>query len=157
MANPILTKGSANKVSSPEELNDYIKVSSVGVWIVLSTIVILLISVFVWGATASLQVTVKATGVADNGVVTCYVENASNVQAGEEVRIAGVTGKVVNVSQKPISKESVSEKYDEYTVYCLDPHDWNYEIEVSADGCPDGVYSVTIISDSVKPISFITG
>ena len=33
MSNPILSKGNGEKVRSPENLNDYIKVSNIGVWI----------------------------------------------------------------------------------------------------------------------------
>ena len=33
MSNPILGKGNGEKVHSPENLNDYIKVSNIGVWI----------------------------------------------------------------------------------------------------------------------------
>ena len=33
MSNPIWGKGNGEKVRSPENLNDYIKVSNIGVWI----------------------------------------------------------------------------------------------------------------------------
>ena len=33
MSNPILGKGNGEKLHSPENLNDYIKVSNIGVWI----------------------------------------------------------------------------------------------------------------------------
>jgi len=48
MANPILSKKSNEQVKSPEQLNDYIKVSNVSVWLVLLIIFSLLAGVLVW-------------------------------------------------------------------------------------------------------------
>ena len=47
MSNPILSKGSGEKVRSPENLNDYIKVSNIGVWVILGVLLLLLVSVFI--------------------------------------------------------------------------------------------------------------
>ncbi|NCB32637.1 MAG: hypothetical protein EOM64_01925 [Erysipelotrichia bacterium] len=63
--NSIFRKESLERVSSPEQLNDYIKVSNSGVWMILIAIIVLLIGVFVWSffsrldtkLTASAQVT----------------------------------------------------------------------------------------------------
>ena len=40
---------STNRVSSPEQLNDYIRVSSPSVWIVLGIVIALLLAAIVWG------------------------------------------------------------------------------------------------------------
>ena len=39
--NPILSKGNGEKVRSPENLNDYIKVSNIGVWVILGVLLLL--------------------------------------------------------------------------------------------------------------------
>ena len=43
-------KKSMDRISSPEELNDYIRVTSPSVWMVLMAIVIILVGTLVWGA-----------------------------------------------------------------------------------------------------------
>ena len=45
----IFRKTSLERMSSPEKLNDYIRVSNPSVWIILSAIAILLIAAIVWG------------------------------------------------------------------------------------------------------------
>ncbi|MCL2839926.1 MAG: hypothetical protein FWE05_04055 [Defluviitaleaceae bacterium] len=50
----IFRKESLDKMSSPEKLNDYIKVSNPSVWIILGAIAIMLISVIVWSITYEL-------------------------------------------------------------------------------------------------------
>jgi len=45
----IFRKSSLERMSSPEQLNDYIRVSNPSVWIILAAIAILLIAAIVWG------------------------------------------------------------------------------------------------------------
>lgn len=46
--------GSLERISSPEKLNDYIKVSNPSIWIILGALVVMLISVFIWSVTYEL-------------------------------------------------------------------------------------------------------
>ena len=41
-------KKSMEKISSPEELNDYIRVTTPSVWIVLAAIIVLLVGLLAW-------------------------------------------------------------------------------------------------------------
>lgn len=157
MANPILTKNRGEKVSSPEQLSDYIKVSNVGVWILLGLIFILLASVLVWGVVGNLNTTVKAMGVAENGKVICYLPSADKIQKGNKARMNDISGTVTDISEKPLSAEEIAEEYDAYTTYQLQLSDWNYVVTIDAENCPNGVCTFYVIGDSVKPISFITG
>ena len=45
----IFRKSSLDRMSSPEKLNDYIKVSNPSVWIILGAIAAILIAVIIWG------------------------------------------------------------------------------------------------------------
>ena len=60
MANPFRKK-SVEQVHSPEELNDYIRVTSPSVWLVLLAIVLLLIGIVAWSILGTVE------GVAPNG------------------------------------------------------------------------------------------
>ena len=46
--NSIFREKSMDKVSSPESLNDYIKVTTPSVWIVLIALVVLLLGILAW-------------------------------------------------------------------------------------------------------------
>lgn len=52
----IFRQKSIDRISSPEQLNDYIKVSSPSAWVVLTAIIILLIGVLVWGMFGTITV-----------------------------------------------------------------------------------------------------
>ena len=40
MDNKLFRKNSLERVSSPEQLNDYVKVSSPGIWIILAAVIV---------------------------------------------------------------------------------------------------------------------
>ena len=43
------------RISSPEQLNDYLKVTNVGIWVVLITVMLLLAGIFVWSKVGTLE------------------------------------------------------------------------------------------------------
>ena len=53
MNNELFRKESVDRVSTPEQLNDYIKVVSPGIWILLFAIIILLVGIIVWAVVSS--------------------------------------------------------------------------------------------------------
>ena len=54
--NGLFRQKSIDKVSSPEKLDDYIRVTTPSVWITLAAIVILLAGTIVWGTLGELTV-----------------------------------------------------------------------------------------------------
>lgn len=52
----IFRQKSIDRISSPEQLHDYIKVSSPSAWVVLTAIIVLLIGVLVWGMFGTITV-----------------------------------------------------------------------------------------------------
>ena len=49
MGSTIFREKSLKKIASPEQMNDYIRVSSPSVWMVLTAVIVLLAGVCVWG------------------------------------------------------------------------------------------------------------
>lgn len=56
MKNSIFRKKSMDRVSSPEQLNDYIRVTSPGVWLFLIALILLLTGFIIWAAFGRLDV-----------------------------------------------------------------------------------------------------
>ena len=56
MNNSIFRQKSIDKVSSPEKLDDYIRVTTPSVWVTLAAIGILLIGTIVWGIFGELTI-----------------------------------------------------------------------------------------------------
>ena len=80
----IFRKSSIARVSSPEQLNDYIRVSNPSVWMMLAAVIVLLAGVCVWGIFGRLESKVFSAGACENGIFICYVteEDAAKIKTG---------------------------------------------------------------------------
>ena len=89
--NTLFRKTSLDRLNSPENLNEYIKVANPGMWVALVAIIVVLIGGLVWCALAELKSTCKAVVIVSDGEATCYVldEDASSVKPGMELMING--------------------------------------------------------------------
>ena len=56
MNNSIFRQKNIDKVSSPEKLDDYIRVTTPSVWITLAAILVLLIGAIIWGIFGELTI-----------------------------------------------------------------------------------------------------
>jgi hypothetical protein len=155
MNNQLFRQKSVDKVSSPEQLNEYIRVANPGVWLVLAAIVILLAGVIVWGCIGHLDTTLVAAVVADGGEAVIYVKesDAPVLDLGMTVRADAWEYTITEISAVPIK---VDESLSEYAVHAsgLTMGEWAYIVKIS--GAPaDGVHKAEIVIESISPISFI--
>ena len=72
--NTIFRKKSIDRVSSPESLNDYIRVTSPSVWIVLIAILVLLTGLLMWSIFGRLEVR-DASGMVKTIAPITYIIN----------------------------------------------------------------------------------
>ena len=63
----IISEKSLKQIENPEKLNDYLRVTSAGVWLVLATVIVLLAGVVAWGFLGRIHSTVQAAVVTENG------------------------------------------------------------------------------------------
>lgn len=156
MDNQLFRKKSIDRVSSPEQLNDYVRVSNPGVWMVLAGIIILLAGVCVWGIFGHLDTRITTASVVTDGQAVCYVResDAASVKVGQTVRINGKECTVGAVSETPTA---VSDELGDYALHLgsLSVGEWVYEVTFEAAELADGIYGADITVDSVSPISFI--
>ncbi len=64
MEESIFRKSSLEKISSPEQLNDYIRVTNSGVWLLLFGLFAMLLAAGVWAVTGTIPDTVQLNGIA---------------------------------------------------------------------------------------------
>ena len=73
MASSIFREKSLKRISSPEQLNDYIKVSQPSVWIALAAAAAFVVAVLIWSVAGTVPTEVEAVAVEDGGGLTCYL------------------------------------------------------------------------------------
>jgi hypothetical protein len=163
MAESIFRKESMEQISSPEQLNDYIRVSNPGIWIVLAAIIVFLGAGAFWAASAAIPTTVSTQALVESpGRYVCYLPLDTGVKAGMNVQVAGAEGRVSMVGETPLSyAEAAGTLPNDYTAYALGITDWNIRVEIllatdlpMADSAGT-LRPVSIITDIVRPLSFL--
>ena len=155
MSSSVFRNSSIERVSSPEQLNDYIKVSNPSVWIVLIATIIFLVGVVVWGIFGRLTTTQETVAIAHDDKVICYVpaQNINNISTGMEVEIGDSTGKVYAIADSPIE---IGQDFDSYAMYLggYQTGEWVYAVKVQIM-LTEGVYPAQIVTEKLSPMSFI--
>lgn len=124
----VFRKSSVERISSPEQLNDYIKVIKPNVVLLTGALVLLLIGAVIWGVAGSIPVTISQagafyetgqTGYCDKMVCILTAENAGKLTEGMEVQVSPDTasrdtygyirGSIEEISQYPAGAEEVVE------------------------------------------------
>ena len=169
----IFRQESLDRVTSPEQLNDYIRVSTPSVWLILGAFFILAASVIVWGVTGTLPQTMSINGVVKNdNTVVCYIGTdklesdiygckakitPSNVGTAKKP----VTGTVVNISKKPYSAEKIKKALNsDWIESNIVSSKYAYAVTIHMDNGSTQLPSNTIaeillITAELKPINFI--
>lgn len=155
MSGQLFRKRSMEKISSPEQLNDYIRVSSPSMFAVLSAVIIFIVGICIWGIFGKLDTSVKAVCECRGGSAICYVKESeiSGIRIGMELSVDGEKGTITDIAATPME---VMGSMDSYLLHLggLAEGEWVYAVkaDVSAD---DGIYAASVITQSVSPIDFM--
>lgn len=146
------------KVNSPEQLNQYIRLSNPGVWILLLAIVVLLVGVCIWGYFGKIDTKIKTVVISDNYTSYLYVkeEDMAKIKNGMQVELNNNENifEIADIEETP---EKVTDDMDEYA-----RHLGNFQVGEWVCKCrlnknvKEGTYSANIIIESIAPMTFIT-
>ncbi len=145
------------RMSSPDQLNDYVRLSDPGVWFVLAAITVILTGACIFGAFGHIDSTVPGVGITKEGRMVCLVkkEYGDRFTADMTAKIDGVKYAAVLRDDKP---KTVWDTTDPYALYVgeMQPGEWVYELDV--DGTfSDGTYEVSLVTEQISPLSFLFG
>ena len=131
----LFRKKAMARISSPEDLTGYLRVTNPGMWIILAAVIVLLAGLFAWSAVGTLEATVDATAIVQDHTaqIVASGQGADELEAGMPLRIASQELVIASVD------------YDEYgraTAYAELP-------------LPDGSYDATIVVEQTRPIEFL--
>ena len=160
MNNEIFRKKSLDRLNSPDEFDQYVKVSRPGVWILVIGILLVLAGIFIWGLFGDIPTYVDVGVVKQlDGTYCCLIreEDMDKVKEGMSVECEGQTYTVTNLSY--YDNYDTVEEVGVQICRLLGFQDstWIYVADISGgpktDG--DGVYKGRIEVSDVKPFSFI--
>ncbi len=156
MSKPLFRNKSLERITSPEQMNDYIRVSNPGVWMVLVAVIVLLAGVCVWGLFGRLDTAFQTGGICKDGHLTVYVKE-DDFSKIKEKAILSVDGSELALSDLPDAPVRLDESTDPYLLHLIGASagDWVYVLTVEAKDMNSGTFSVSVITERVKPLDFV--
>ena len=123
------------RISSPEDLTSYLRVTSPGMWIILAAVIALLVGVFAWSAVGTLETTVDAAAIVQDHTaqIAASGQGADSLQAGMTLRIAS----------------------QEYVIAAVDYDEYGRAIAYAEVPLPNGSYTATVVVEQTRPIEFL--
>ena len=141
MENQVFRQKSVERIASPEQLQDYMRVTTPGVWMVLAAVILLLAGLILSSALVNVEskITEQAV-VAEDGLmldIALPLSQKSLVAPGMSVRVADREAKI----------DMVFQAEDAVEVIATLPED--------GEKLAPGTYDVEIVTETVRPISFL--
>lgn len=158
MANETIFRDkSIERISSPEQLNDYVKLTNPGVWFVSSAILIILIGTIVFGTVGHIDSSVPSALISDGETSVCLVKREYGEKFTDDMHVK-VDGTEYNVSLKAAKPVAINPDVDSYALFVgnMEVGEWVYEIDVDGQ-IPEGVYEARLVTERISPLSFIFG
>ncbi|MBR3367059.1 MAG: hypothetical protein IKG66_04620 [Lachnospiraceae bacterium] len=130
----LFRKKSLERISSPEQLQDYMRVTTPGTWMLLLAVIILLGGLLVCSVLGRVETTVSGKAQVQGGTATVEVEEKTEkVEPGMTLRIGDLETSVEQVRREEDGAAYASAAVD----------------------LPDGNYDAVIVTESISPITFL--
>ncbi|MBQ5311957.1 MAG: hypothetical protein ILP19_07965 [Oscillospiraceae bacterium] len=129
----VFRKKSLERISSPEQLTDYLRVTTPGIWVFLAVIVVMIAGLFAWSVIGRLETVVDAKVSVSAGTAAVYVPDCDKPLTGCTVRIDG----------------------REYRIHSTGTDADGNTIAYADADIPDGTYSAGVVTESIPPVRFL--
>ena len=129
----LFRKKAMDRISSPEQLTDYLRVTTPGVWIVLAAVVLLLSGLLVWSMACTLETTAKVAVITADHAAQVVPAGAEALAAGMPLRVAG----------------------QETVILSADTDEYGRPYGTASVALPDGTYEGVVVTEAVHPIQFL--
>ena len=147
---------SLEAVESPESLNDYLRVTSPGVWLVMASVIVLLIGGILWGIFGHIRTTANFAVAVTEEKSVCYVTygQIDKVMARGVINIQGADYPLRTDAE--ISMEFISEDVSHRILLAgkLNIGDPVFPVPVITD-LDDGYYTGEVVTEDLQPISLL--
>ncbi len=145
---------SLEAVESPESLNDYLRVTSPGVWLILAAVVVILLGIIFWSVFGSINTTAHYAVLSGEGRAVCLVPY-SELEKVINQNTVTVDGKAYTMKVDQNSEAMiVSEATNPYIRVAGKLNIGDVVVQVRVEGeLADGVYTGEVQTESLKPMS----
>lgn len=127
--------------------------TSPGVWMILSAVILLLIGVFIWGVLGRIEATAQAAVVTEGGESTCIVPEAA-LKGALQYKTVKIDGDEKELAPDILEPQVISESTNVYVMITggLRVGDIVYPIKLAQPLAADGISAGTLVTEELSPI-----
>ena len=147
---------SLEAIESPEALNDYLRVTSPGVWIVLAAVALLLIGAVLWGIFGRIHSEKVVAVMVDDSGSWCYIpsDSVKGALAHGSVSVDGISYNLD--ADAGLSMLLIPEDASSRLLKAGDLNVGDLVASVAADtDLTHGVYSGIVVTEDLRPMSLL--
>lgn len=157
MKSQLFREKSIERVSSPEQLNDYIRVANPSVWLAFLAVLFLLVGICIWGIFGRLDTVLNVGAITEGEQTICYVKESDieTISRNMKVRLNEEEYAIAQIAVQPVQIDAT---FPEYLIYLggLTRGEWVYEIVLDDTvGTNGGIYEAEIVIESISPVTFV--
>ena len=156
MENGLFRKKSMERISSPEELHDYMRVTSPRLWMILGAIVALLVGFIIYASTATMENTMHITVSLSHDEIP-----GEDTASGETEKLTGMVAYLPHAIKDQVDlgmKVRLGKVEGHISWIGVQPNN-EVVLEISTDNLyvplPEGDYEAELVLESTTPISFL--
>ena len=129
----VFRKKTLDRISSPEQLTDYLHVTNPGIWVVLVAVILLLAGVFAWSMVGTLETKAEVKIVVSDHTAQIIPLSSETLSDGMALRVSG----------------------QEYHIASAETDEYGRSVAAAEVNLPNGTYDGIVVTEAVHPISFL--
>ena len=129
----VFRKKTLDRISSPEQLTDYLRVTNPGIWVILAAVILLLAGVFAWSMVGTLETKAEVKVVVSDHIAQIVPLGSETLADGMPLRVSG----------------------QDYRIAFAQTDEYGRSVGMAEVNLPDGTYDGTVVTEAVQPISFL--
>ena len=129
----VFRKKTLDRISSPEQLTDYLNVTNPGIWVILAAVILLLAGVFAWSMVGTLETKAEVRIVVADHTAEIIPLGSETLSEGMPLRVSG----------------------QEYRIASSQTDEYGRSVGAAEVNLPDGTYDGTVVIEATHPISFL--
>lgn len=122
-----------DRISSPEQLTDYLRVTTPGIWVILGAVLLLLAGLFVWASIGTLETKADASVIVEDHQALIIPGTAQELKQGMTLRVAS----------------------EEYVISRVEKDEYGRSTGRASVDQPDGAYEGEVVVEKTRPIDFL--
>ena len=129
----IFREETLQRISSPEQLTNYLRVTNPGIWAILAAVILIMAGLFVWSAVGTLETSADAKVIVEGHVARVVTVDSQALEAGMTLRVS---------SQETLIASAETDEYGR-------------AVGLAEVSLPDGTYDGTVVVSRMRPVDFL--